>query len=50
MNLILDNLDKLLRTIPVYLLECTPTTDAAKLSSETMLQGAIDAGLWYIIK
>ena len=45
MHLLLGHLDKLLKTIPVYLLECTPTTDAAKLSSETMLQGAIDAGL-----
>lgn len=45
MNLLLDSLDKLIRKIPIYLLECTPTTDAAKLSSETMLQGAIEAGL-----
>ena len=45
MNLLLDSMDKLIRRIPIYLLECTPTTDAAKLSSETMLQGAIDAGL-----
>ncbi len=42
---LLQNLDNLLSMIPVFLLECTPTTDAAKLSSETMLQGAIDAGL-----
>ncbi len=45
MAYLLTNLDRLIRDIPVYLLECTPTTDAAKLSSETMLQGAIDAGL-----
>lgn len=45
LDLHLGLLDKLFRRIPVYLLECTPTTDAAKLSSETMLQGAIDAGL-----
>lgn len=42
---LMSNLDRLITNIPIYLLECTPTTDAAKLSSETMLQGAIDAGL-----
>lgn len=42
---LLDSIDKLTKTIPFYLLSCTPTTDAAKLSSETMLQGALDAGL-----
>lgn len=45
MEMLTDSLDKLFQSIPIYLLECTPTTDAAKLSSETMLQGAIDAGL-----
>ena len=45
MEMLMASLDKLFQNIPIYLMQCTPTTDAAKLSSETMLQGAIDAGL-----
>ena len=45
MEMLLDNLDKLVQQIPVFLLECTPTTDAAKLSSETMSKAADEAGL-----
>lgn len=45
MEMLTDSLNSLFQSVPIYLLECTPTTDAAKLSSETMLQGAIDAGL-----
>ena len=41
----LTNMDRLIRNIPVFLLECTPTTDAAKLASETMAKAALDAGL-----
>ena len=44
MNL-LDNISNLIQKIPVFLLECTPTTDAAKLSSETMSKAADEAGL-----
>ncbi len=42
---LLDNLEKLIQKVPVFLLECTPTTDAAKLSSETMSRAADEAGL-----
>lgn len=45
MNMLLDTLDKLIQKIPVFLLECTPTIDAAKLSSETMSKAADEAGL-----
>lgn len=41
----LRNLDSLIKNIPMYVLECTPTTDAAKLSSETMSKAADEAGL-----
>ncbi len=42
---LLQNLDNLFTRIPVFLLECTPTVDAAKLSSETMSRAADEAGL-----
>ncbi len=45
MILLLDVIDKLVRDIPVFLLECTPTVEAAKLSSETMSKAADEAGL-----
>ena len=41
----LRNLDSLIKNIPMYMLECTPTIDAAKLSSETMSKAADEAGL-----
>lgn len=40
LDLLLSHVDKLVREIPVYELCCTPTTDAALLSSETMRRGA----------
>ena len=42
---LLRNVDSLIKLIPIFLLECTPTVEAAKLSSETMLKAAIEAGL-----
>lgn len=42
---LLKNVDSLIKHIPIFLLECTPTTDAAKLSSETMSKAADEAGL-----
>lgn len=41
----LRNLDSLIQTIPMFVLECTPTVEAAKLSSETMSRAADEAGL-----
>lgn len=40
LDLLLSHVDKLVREIPVYELYCTPTADAARLSSETMRRGA----------
>lgn len=40
LDLLLSHVDKLVREIPVYELCCTPTTDAALLSSETMRRSA----------
>ena len=40
MELLLSHIDRLLRSVPIFLLECTPTLEAAKLSSETMSQCA----------
>lgn len=40
LDLLLSHVDKLVREIPVYELYCTPTIDAALLSSETMRHGA----------
>lgn len=40
LDLLLSHVDKLVREIPVYELYCTPTADAAHLSSETMRRGA----------
>ena len=40
LDLLLSHVDKLVREIPVYELYCTPTVDAALLSSETMRRGA----------
>ena len=45
LNMLMGNLDQLIQKIPIFLLECTPTTDAAKLSSETMSKAANEAGL-----
>ena len=42
---LLRNLDSLIQTIPMFVLECTPTIEAAKLSSETMSKAADEAGL-----
>lgn len=39
------NMDSLIKTIPMFVLECTPTLEAAKLSSETMSKAADEAGL-----
>lgn len=44
-QILLRNLDSLIKNIPMFVLECTPTTDAAKLSSETMSKAADEAGL-----
>lgn len=40
LDLLLSHVDKLVREIPVYELCCTPTIDAALLSSETMRRSA----------
>jgi hypothetical protein len=40
LDLLLSHVEKLVREIPVYELYCTPTADAARLSSETMRRGA----------
>ena len=40
LDLLLSHVDKLVREVPVYELYCTPTADAARLSSETMRRGA----------
>lgn len=45
MGKLLDSIDSLVRKIPIFLLECTPTVEAAKLSSETMSRAADAAGL-----
>ena len=42
---LLKNVDSLIKNIPIFLLECTPTVEAAKLSSETMSKAADEAGL-----
>lgn len=42
---LLENVDSLMKHIPIFLLECTPTLEAAKLSSETMSKAADEAGL-----
>lgn len=41
----LRNLDRIINMIPLFVLECTPTIEAAKLSSETMSRAADEAGL-----
>lgn len=45
LDLMLDLVDHLVREIPMYELECLPDEDAARLSCETMLRGAEEAGL-----
>ncbi len=42
---LLKNVDSLIKHIPIFMLECTPTVEAAKLSSETMSKAADEAGL-----
>lgn len=44
-KILLQNLDSLIKNIPMFVLECTPTVEAAKLSSETMSKAADEAGL-----
>ena len=45
LDLLLSHIDKLVATIPVYELYCLPDADAARLSYETMRQGAEEIGL-----
>ena len=45
LDLLLSHVDKLVAKIPVYELHCLPDADAARLSYETMRQGAEEAGL-----
>lgn len=45
LNMLMVNLDNLIQNIPIFLMECTPTVEAAKLSSETMSRAADGAGL-----
>lgn len=45
LDLMLNLVDHLVREIPIYELECLPNEDAARLSYETMLRGAEEAGL-----
>ena len=45
LNAVLGHLDQFLKMIPVYELENLPVPDAARLSYETMRQGAEEAGL-----
>ena len=45
LDLLLSHIDKLVATIPVYELFCLPDADAARLSYETMRQGAEEIGL-----
>lgn len=45
LDLMLSHVDKLVRMIPVYELECLPDADAARLSYETMRRGAEEMGL-----
>lgn len=45
MELLLENMDLLIREIPIYLLENRPEVEAAMLSYETMSRGAKEAGL-----
>lgn len=42
---LMRNLDSLIKIVPMFVLECTPTVEAAKLSSETMSKAADEAGL-----
>lgn len=43
--LVLENLDKLIRRIPIYELENRPELEAAQLSYETMYRAAMEKGL-----
>lgn len=45
LDLMLSNLEKLVQEIPIYELVNRPELDAARLSYETMCQGAEEAGL-----
>jgi len=45
MDLLLGNLDKLIREIPIFELKNLPEPDAARLSYETMRQAAEEVGL-----
>ena len=45
LDLLLSHVDRLVQEIPVYELYCTPTIDAALLSSETMRRGAEEENL-----
>ena len=44
-ELMLSHVDKLVREIPIYELECLPNEDAARVSYETMRRGAEENGL-----
>lgn len=45
LDMLLGHIDKLVREIPIYELECQPNEDAARLSYETMRRGAEEMGL-----
>ena len=45
MNLLLTQVDRLVREIPIFELENRPEPDAARLSHDTMLRAAREAGL-----
>jgi hypothetical protein len=45
LDVLLGHLEKVVEKVPVYELLCTPTVDAARLSSETMRRGAEEIGL-----
>lgn len=45
LDLLLSHVEKLATMIPIYELYCRPDADAARLSSETMRQGAKEVGL-----